>query len=375
MRKVKRQKMDDSSGHNTWRSYSDMMSGMLLLFILIMAVCLMQAQKNYTEKLAEQARASQTQSQLEASQSTVQDQQSRLDEQESELTAQQLTLSEQAAALEALQAQLEAQQLSLNEKESELTASQAQVDAQSAQLATQTQQLTDQQTKLNEQESELAASQTQLDAANNLMAQQQAKIDQIIGVKADLIQDLKNEFTANQINVQLDTETGAILLDSSVLFDLNASVLTDEGKAALDQILPIYCQVLMSKDYADYVAEVIVDGYTDTTGDYISNLALSQSRAYAVGEYLYDVKNSFLDEEAGNQLIAKLTANGKSSSNPILNDDGSVNMDASRRVEIKFRLKDEEMLSELQTIISDSKEESAATAQADTDAPAETAAG
>ena len=56
MKKVNRRKMEDSTHHNVWRSYSDMMSGLLLLFVLIMAVCLMQAQKNYTEKLNEQAK-------------------------------------------------------------------------------------------------------------------------------------------------------------------------------------------------------------------------------------------------------------------------------------------------------------------------------
>ena len=49
MKQVNRRKMRDTSRHNVWRSYSDMMSGLLLLFVLIMAVCLMQAQKNYIE--------------------------------------------------------------------------------------------------------------------------------------------------------------------------------------------------------------------------------------------------------------------------------------------------------------------------------------
>ena len=56
MKRGKRRKMQDTASHNVWRSYSDMMSGLLLLFVLIMAVCLMQAQKNYTEKLLEQAK-------------------------------------------------------------------------------------------------------------------------------------------------------------------------------------------------------------------------------------------------------------------------------------------------------------------------------
>ncbi len=326
--------MDDSSSHNIWRSYSDMMSGLLLLFILIMAVCLMQAQKNYTEKLAEQAKQAQTLNELEQSQSTV-------DEQAQQLSAQEQTLAEQAATLEKLQAALEAQQLALNTKESELDESQAALNQRTIELSN--------------KEDELALSQTKLDEANQLMATQQQRIDQIIGVKADLISDLNKEFQNNQINVQIDTETGAILLDSSVLFDYNESVLTEAGTSMLSTILPVYCKVLLSESYADYMAEIIVDGYTDSTGDYLTNLSLSQGRAYAVADYLYTNMSSFLSEQESQVLLSKLTANGKSNSNPILTSDGQEDMDASRRVEIKFRLKDEEMLSELQAIIEDSK--------------------
>ena len=340
--------MDDSAGHNIWRSYSDMMSGLLLLFILIMAVCLMQAQKNYMEKLAEQAKQLQTQNELDESQATVSEQQAQLDEQAATLDEQaatldeqEKTLAEQASALEELQQALENQQLSLNQKESELEDAQATVAAQ--------------QTALDESQEALDESQAKLDEANNLMQQQQERIDQIIGVKADLISALDEEFRENQVNVQVDTQTGAILLDSSVLFDFNESTLTDEGTAVLNQVLPIYCGVLLSEEYSPYVAEVIIDGYTDTTGEYASNLQLSQERAYAVAAYLIYSRDTFLTAEQGEELLAKLTANGKSMSNPIRNADGSVNMDASRRVEIKFRLTDEEMLTELQELITQSQ--------------------
>ena len=96
MKRGKRRKMQDTASHNVWRSYSDMMSGLLLLFVLIMAVCLMQAQKNYTEKLLEQAKQMQTQDELNRTQNQV-------DEQADQLASQQLTLEEQAARLEALQ--------------------------------------------------------------------------------------------------------------------------------------------------------------------------------------------------------------------------------------------------------------------------------
>ena len=41
--------------HNIWRSYSDMMAGLLLLFVLVMCISFMEAQKNYQEKLQEEA--------------------------------------------------------------------------------------------------------------------------------------------------------------------------------------------------------------------------------------------------------------------------------------------------------------------------------
>lgn len=334
MRRGKRRKMRDTSGYNVWRSYSDMMSGLLLLFVLIMAVCLMQAQKNYTEKLLEQAKQMQTQDELSRAQSQV-------DEQADQLKTQQATLEQQAARLEALQKTLENQAESLAEQESELAANQATLDDQSKLLA--------------EQESELAASQEKLDEQATLMARQQERIDQIIGVKADLIAALNEEFRANQISVEIDRQTGAMVLDSSVLFDYNESLLTEEGTRILAQVLPIYCRVLLDEKYEPYLAEVIIDGYTDTTGDYITNLNLSQERAFAVAEYLVNSRASFLDAEKSELLTEKLTANGRSMSNPILDENGNVDMDASRRVEIKFRLKDEEMIASLQEALEETK--------------------
>lgn len=333
MKKVNRRKMEDSSPHNVWRSYSDMMSGLLLLFVLIMAVCLMQAQKNYTEKLNEQAKQLQTQSALNASQTQLDEQSAQLDEQAAQLADLEGTLAEQAAQLAQQQEDLTASQEALAQKESDLAASQAQLDEQNALVAVQ---------------------QEKLDEQTALMTQQQEQIDQIIGVKADLIASLNQEFQSNQISVEIDSETGAMVLNSSVLFDYNESVLKEEGAQILAQVLPSYCSVLLSEEYEPYLAEVIIDGYTDTTGAYITNLDLSQRRAFAVAEYLLDSMGSFLDSGEQSVLTEKLTVNGRSESNPILNEEGEVDMDASRRVEIKFRLKDEEMIASMKQMIEES---------------------
>ena len=97
--------------HNIWRSYSDMMAGLLLLFVLVMCISFMQAQKNYQEKLAEEAAHQKTQSQLlselEERENLVASQQAALDEQEDLLASQQNDLEDQAALLAQQQEDLE----------------------------------------------------------------------------------------------------------------------------------------------------------------------------------------------------------------------------------------------------------------------------
>ena len=178
----------------------------------------------------------------------------------------------------------------------------------------------------------------------------------------EVIEALKNEFSKNNINVDIDAQTGALTLEASVMFDYDQAELTDAGKQALEQILPIYCKVLLQDDYMKYLAEIIIDGYTDTDGDYSYNLQLSQQRSLAVAQYLLDIQGNFLDSTQSANLQNYLTVNGHSMANPVLDADGNVDKDASRRVEIKFRLKDEEMIDELNQIMSSSSD----TASADT---------
>lgn len=313
--------------HNIWRSYSDMMAGLLLLFVLVMCISFMQAQKNYQEKLAEEAAHQKTQSQLlselEERENLVASQQAALDEQEDLLASQQNDLEDQAALL--------AQQ-------------QEDLDAKSALVLSQ-------QSELEKQNSLMLQQQAALDEQEELMAQQQQKIEQIIGIKADLISALKQEFDQQSLNVVIDEADGSIALDSNILFGYNENELTDEGNAMLSEILPVYCKVLMSEKYQDYLAEVRIDGYTDTSGDYLYNLQLSQERALAVANYLIESCSSFLTAEEQANLQSKLTANGHSMSNPVYTEDGQIDMDASRRVEIKFSLKDEEMINELKQVM------------------------
>ena len=330
---MRRKKKSENNGFNVWRSYSDMMAGVLLLFVLIMCVTLFQAQKSYNESLQER--------------------------------------DEKIALQEEYTQELLDKQNALDEKDETLQNQDEQLKTQDEKLAEQEKQLAALAAKLKEQETTLNAQQTALDEKTAQLKDQQAQIDQIIGVKADVIEALKNEFSNNNINVDIDSQTGALTLEASVMFDYDQAELTDAGKQALEQILPIYCKVLLQDNYMDYLAEIIIDGYTDTDGDYSYNLQLSQQRSLAVAQYLLDIQGNFLDETQSQNLEKYLTVNGHSMANPILDANGNVDKDASRRVEIKFRLKDEEMIEELNQIMSSTTDTSdttdAATDSADTE--------
>ena len=325
---MRRKKKSENNGFNVWRSYSDMMAGVLLLFVLIMCVTLFQAQKSYNESLQER--------------------------------------DEKIALQEEYTQELLDKQNALDKKDETLQNQDAQLKTQDEKLAEQEQQLAALAAKLKEQEATLNAQQSALDEKTAQLKDQQAQIDQIIGVKADVIEALKNDFSKNNINVDIDAQTGALTLEASVMFDYDQAELTDAGKQALEQILPIYCKVLLQDDYMKYLAEIIIDGYTDTDGDYSYNLQLSQQRSLAVAQYLLDIQGNFLDATQSQNLEKYLTVNGHSMANPVLDANGNVDKDASRRVEVKFRLKDEEMIDELNQLLS-SNDDTTADNSASTD--------
>ena len=134
----------EDHGFNIWRSYSDMMAGVLLLFVLIMCVTLFQAQKSYNESLQER--------------------------------------DEKIALQEEYTQELLDKQNALDKKDETLQNQDAQLKTQDEKLAEQEQQLAALAAKLKEQESTLNAQQSALDEKTAQLKDQQAQIDQIIGV-------------------------------------------------------------------------------------------------------------------------------------------------------------------------------------------------
>ncbi|MBP3649487.1 MAG: OmpA family protein [Clostridia bacterium] len=336
-----------------WISYSDMMAALLLLFVLVLCYNMYQYFHMLETKTTE----------LRNQETLLSAQQTTLDEQAIILLDQQTTLDEQAIILAAKQSELDAKQAELDNLIILLGDQQTTLDEQSVTLQEQQVIIIATQTLLTEREAELASAnlelqnkQIALDDASLLLQQQQLalsnqqqKLDDLVGVKTQIIRELSSALSAANLSATVDHNTGDIVLESTVFFDTGKNDIKDTGKELLDRFIPIYLGVLLQPEYADYLGEIIIEGHTDTKGAYLLNLELSQERALSVATYCLQIPG--LSSEQSSLLRSILTAKGRSFSNPIYNADGSINMDASRRVEFKFRLKDTEMIDEIRDIL------------------------
>lgn len=350
---MRKKRKPEEHGFNVWRSYSDMMAGVLLLFVLIMCVTLFQAQKSYQDSLKERDEKIALQ---EKYTEELLEKQNALDEQAG-------TLKSQDEQIKSKDKQIKSQDEELSSLAEKLAKQQETLEAQQEKLKEQQKKLSSQKKKLSSQQDTLKEQQSALDEKTELLEEQQEKIDKIIGVKAEVVEALQKEFKKKNLNVDIDPQTGALTLNANVMFDYDQAELTDSGKMTLSMVLPTYCKVLLDDSYKKYLGEIIIDGYTDTDGDYSYNLELSQKRSLAVAQYLLDIKSDFLKDSQVQELKDCLTVNGHSMSDPVLGADGNVDKDASRRVEVKFRLKDEEMIQELNKIMQGDSAGSDGTAQ------------
>ena len=168
-------------------------------------------------------------------------------------------------------------------------------------------------------------------------------------MRTDIIGQLQSRF--NNSNMKVDAQNGSISFSSDVLFKYGSADLTDASKATLTEIIPMYLDVLLQDQFRDYIAEIIIEGHTDTSGSYQHNMDLSSERARSVARYILDPANG-LSEAKVQQLQSMLTINGRSYSSPIyMAGSGEIDMAASRRVEIKFRLKEDELIQRITEIL------------------------
>ena len=305
MRRSKRVRRSGDGG-SFWISYSDMMAGMLFTFALILFMAVYQLVDLQQKKTIE----------LETKEAQLSTQQSLLIDQEAQLKDKEELLATTTLMLQEQQAELEKNRTALTSAQESLSLQQSKIEEQAA-----------------------------------LLAAQQTEIDKLIGLRSRIIEELRDELRRENLDAVVDRNTGAIAFTGAVLFDTNRNELKDSGKALLNAFLPVYIRTLMSEENEGYVGEIIIEGHTDTSGSYLHNLALSQERALAVAEYCLGPEMTELTSAEKQMLQRILTANGRSYADPVYKADGTVDMEASRRVVFKFRMKDSEMIDQMSAIL------------------------
>lgn len=205
--------------------------------------------------------------------------------------------------------------------------------------------------ELENEQAKLEAERIRTNQIQETLDEKQEQLDRIVGVKSDIITELKKEFEDTELGLSVDPSTGAISFDSQVLFDYNKYELKAGGIEFLNQFFPQYFSVIFREDIRGYISEVIIEGHTDNVGEYLYNLDLSQKRAFAVAEYCLGDNNQMFTENEIESLREIVTANGRAYYDLIYDEDGNVDADASRRVEVKFRLTEDEMIEELSNIL------------------------
>ena len=113
-----------------------------------------------------------------------------------------------------------------------------------------------------------------------------------------------------------------VLGENAVRFDTNKSTLTAAAKANLDKLVPVF------QSYAD--TNLVIYGYTDSTGTVEHNQTLSEQRATSVKAYL-----------ASKGLnVSRFSITGMGISDPIATNDTPEGRSENRRVEFAITAND-----------------------------------
>ena len=233
--RTRRRNREAFGEHSYWQSYSDMMAALLLIFVLIIAITL----AIYKQKTLD----------LEQSQNS-------LGVARQELEAAKKDLEDARADLEEYRAAIEQSNKELEDSLAELQ--QAYANAALTQ-------------------DELNKAYLEIENARNELTTTRQELENIVGIRTDIIGALQSAF--NNSTMSVDAQTGSITFSSDVLFPYGSAALSAASQSTLKEIIPMYLDVLLQDSFRDYIAEIIIEGHTDTDGSYEMNMELSHGRA------------------------------------------------------------------------------------------------
>ncbi|HBB70999.1 MAG TPA: hypothetical protein DCZ71_00120 [Ruminococcus sp.] len=163
------------------------------------------------------------------------------------------------------------------------------------------------------------------------------QISDIVNKSEELYSDLNNAFADAGINAQVNKDTGEISLNTVSMFSFSHSDISPEGRNDISRFMKAYTSVIFNDKYDGFISGICIEGHTDKSGSYNYNMDLSKSRASNVLDFCLSPESG-LAPEIIEKLRPLLTSAGFSYDVPVLNEDGSVNDEASRRVAFRFTI-------------------------------------
>lgn len=328
---------EQKNDENFWISYADLMAGLLFVFILVLGAIVIKY--IYTQSNLEKEKYALNQSQEELISKTevlnklnslIKNLENEKTQLSNQLSKSNETINLNNEELQKLKDVLLGYELKDKDQITELENRQNQITLKDSELTVLV-------NKLLEQEKAHQKTVQEFDITK-------AKIKTLTGIKINVIKKLKEKLGKS---INIDEKSGAIKFSSNILFDQGAYKLKEESKKELNGVLKNYISTLLEdKEIRKYIHGITIEGHTNSDGSYLSNLHLSQQRALEVMQFLYE--SNTINEELLNKYVS---SSGKSSSELIYNKDGSEDKDNSRRIEIKFIIKNDEAVKELQNYL------------------------
>lgn len=195
-------------------------------------------------------------------------------------------------------------------------------------------------------------------------------VREILAVRQELVETLRAEFQEGETRVVEIQPDGTVRFSDDVGFLEDSVSLEPEVDSVVRAFAGQYLDVLFGdarfEGFRSELEAIVVEGHTNDNGGYKYNLSLSQRRAYTVMEVMLDEAR----EEYEADLQRLITANGRSFAELVcLNGEvdlesstapdttlrcagrGGVDLKKSRRIEIRFQLKDRELLEQLLALL------------------------
>lgn len=150
----------------------------------------------------------------------------------------------------------------------------------------------------------------------------------------EIVKDVQMALKNSGLEIETDPQTGDMNIATDFAFESGKAVLKPEGKAVLNQLMPVFAKVVfdeLSDEQQEKITRLIVEGHTDSVGGYAANMKLSTERANAVLNYIDTEMADFPHKQA---LLKKMTAVGRGE-----NDASPSENPADRRVLLRFDFK------------------------------------